>query len=131
MKQIPAIYDNVERWTFGYTEEETKHLLELITLGVKTATCTLYEADNLPEAGDAFIIIGADSEPACSVEVTHVKVTTFLKVDEEHARAEGEGDLSLAYWQNQTRAFFEEFNMFSYDMPLVCIQFKLLEVFDN
>ncbi|SET40104.1 ASCH domain-containing protein [Thorsellia anophelis] len=131
MKIIPPHYEHVERWTFGSTDEEADKLIELIVLGIKTATCSLYEPDNIPEKGDAFVIIGADSEPACSVEITDVLVTTFLKVDEAHARAEGEGDLTLAYWQKVTREFFEEFGLFSFDMKLICLRFKLLEVFKD
>lgn len=131
MKEIPATYEHVERWTFGSSDEETIKLLELITRGIKTATCTLHEPDNVPQVGDVVVIIGVDAEPICSVEITNVKVTTFLKVDAEHAQAEGEGDLTLSYWQNATRNFFEQFDLFSYDMPIVCIRFKLLEMFKD
>lgn len=131
MKNIPAFYENVERWTFGNTDEEAVKLIEMIILGVKTATCLMYEPDGVPQVGDAFVILGVDSEPVCSIEITHVKIATYLTVDREHAFYEGEGDLTLDYWRKTTRQFFEEYDLFSPNMPLVCVRFKLLEVFSD
>jgi uncharacterized protein YhfF len=52
-------------------------------------------------------------------------------VDEEFARAEGEGDLSLAYWRRTHKHFFSRSlpaidREFSEDMPLVCERFRVI-----
>lgn len=40
------------------------------------------------------------------IEITAVSECRYCDVDEEFARAEGEGDLSLAWWRQVHRQFF-------------------------
>ncbi|MNJ79532.1 ASCH domain protein [compost metagenome] len=56
-------------------------------------------------------------------------MSIFDKVDEAHALAEGEGDKTLAYWRKEHQRFFEEYELFSPDMMLVLMDFKVKEVF--
>lgn len=45
------------------------------------------------------------------------------------ARQEGEGDLSLAYWQKEHQRFFKREGTWSADMELVFEEFALIERF--
>ncbi|CAA9414477.1 MAG: hypothetical protein AVDCRST_MAG22-2125 [uncultured Rubrobacteraceae bacterium] len=67
-----------------------------------------FEAGGEPVArpGERSIILDGRGEPLCVVETTEVEVRRFDEVDEEFARDEGEGDLSLAYWREAHRRFF-------------------------
>ena len=46
---------------------------------------------------------------------------------EAFARKEGEGDLSLEYWQKEHQRFFTE-GHFSEDMELIAEEFEVVEV---
>lgn len=48
----------------------------------------------------------------------------------ELAAREGEGDLSLAYWQQGHQAFFEREGTWSPEMELIYEEFALIEVAD-
>ena len=54
----------------------------------------------------------------------------FDEVDEEHARLEGEGDLSLAFWREVHERFFIDVathdHGFQPDMPVVCERFRVV-----
>ena len=57
----------------------------------------------------------------------------ICEVSKEHARKEGEGDLSLAYWRQVHKDFFSdelkvEQKDFSETMDVVCEEFKLIYV---
>lgn len=70
-------------------------------------------------------------EPFCIVETVDVFVRNYNEVDADFAREEGEGDLSLGYWQEAHRRFFSRSlpkigRQFSEEMPLVCERFRLI-----
>ena len=48
-------------------------------------------------------------------------------VPADHAALEGEGDLSLAYWQSAHQAFFEREGTWAPDMELVYEEFAVIE----
>ena len=62
------------------------------------------------------------------LEVVAVEVTPFDKVTEEHARAEGEEDRTLASWRRLHEQFWREHSAhgFASDMPVVCESFRVL-----
>ena len=98
-------------WSFGATPEQSDELLALVLAGTKTATAGAlwdYESDDepLPEKGALSILLDGSGHPQALVEITDVRVVPFDEVDEEHARLEGEGDLSLAYWREVHEQFF-------------------------
>ena len=60
-----------------------------------------------------------------------MEIRNYNEVDEEFARTEGEGDLSLRYWREAHQIFFSRVlpkigKEFSVEMPLVCENFKLI-----
>lgn len=89
-------------------------LLGLYLDGSKRAGSGLvrdYEHSNetLPEIGDHWIVLDASGAPRCILETVRVEVRRFDEVPERVAIAEGEGDLSLAYWREAHRKFFTPF----------------------
>ncbi len=126
---LPEKYIHVERWAFGDTERQADELVKLVLDGVKTATCSNLDGEGIAQPGDIFVVVDGKNEPVCAIELTTVEMSTFDRVDESHARAEGEGDRSLAYWRREHKRFFEEYDLFSPDMTLVLMHFKVIEKF--
>lgn len=126
---IPEKYENVEHWAFGDTEQQADELVKLVLDGVKTATCSNLDGEGIPQPGDVFVVVDGKNEPVCAIELTKVDMSTYEQVDAAHALAEGEGDRSLDYWRKEHKRFFEEYELFSPDMTLVLMHFKVIEKF--
>ncbi len=104
--------------------------------GVKTATASAYpmyalEKEPLPEAGEYSVILDSREQAVCVVFTEDVSVVPFREIGPEHARREGEGDLSLAYWRDVHGRFFKADMaasglVFDEDMPVVCERFRLV-----
>lgn len=123
-----------EGWGDG--PEMADELGALIVAGTKTGTCSALweweaESESLPETGLITIVLNGRGEPIGIVETVDVTICKYNEVDAEFARAEGEGDLSLAYWQQAHRNFFSRLlpkigKEFNEEMPLVCERFRLI-----
>jgi len=121
---------------FGDTPELADELGQLIASRIKTGTCSAlweWEAEGkpIPQPGLISIVLDGHGQPICIIETTEVSASRFNTVDEEFARAEGEGDLSLEYWREAHIKFFSRVlpkigREFSEEMPLVCERFKLI-----
>ena len=102
--------EKYEAWAFG---DDADRLASLVLEGKKSATASIYELyaydnEQLPEVGDLSIILDSEDRAVCMIRDTEVRVVPFRDVDEEHARLEGEGDLSLSYWREAHRKVFTE-----------------------
>lgn len=96
-------------WSFGSTPGQADELLALVLDGTKTATASAlsdYPDGNLPEPGSLSILLDSGGTPQALIATTEVQVVPFDEVGADHARAEGEGDLSLEYWRTVHREFF-------------------------
>ncbi|WP_435745207.1 ASCH domain-containing protein [Nocardioides sp. SYSU DS0663] len=122
-------------WSFGATPEQADELAELVAAGTKTATASAaedyaLEGAPLPEPGTLGIVLDGAGHPRALVATTEVRVVPFDQVDEEHARAEGEGDVTLAWWRERHEAFFREHDPhgrgFRPDMPVVLERLRVL-----
>lgn len=122
-------------WSFGATPEQADELLVLVLDGTKTATASAladYESDGapLPEPGSLSIIVDGAGHPRALIETTAVEVRPFSEVDAEHARLEGEGDLSLEHWREVHRRFFAEVATHDHrvddDLPVVLERFRVV-----
>lgn len=122
-------------WNFCYGEYLPNKLLGLVRTGKKTATASardLYgEDEKVPEAGDLSIITYGNGLPGCIIETKEVRVKPFKEISKEEAALEGEGDLSLEYWRNAHRWFFElEYREagkhFSEDIPVLFERFEVI-----
>ena len=125
--------DTYEAWAFG---DEPETLAKLVLEGRKTATASvydlyLYDNDPIPKAGEYSIITDENNKAVCVIRNTEVTVVPFRDVDEEQARREGEGDLSLDYWRDVHEKCFsqwlEEAGMkFSWDTKIVLEKFEVV-----
>jgi len=120
-------------WAFGGSAEEADELLQLVLDGTKTATASAlwdYEAEGeaLPEVGSLSILLDGRGHPRALISTTEVEVVPFDEVDEEHARLEGEGDLSVASWRAAHERFFGQGSSrpFEPDMPVVLERFAVV-----
>lgn len=98
-------------FAFGGTEEMADELAQLVVDGKKTVTSSLRETytaegEELPQAGELAIVTDGRGVPRALIAITKVEVIPFREVDAEIARSEGEGDLSLEYWQRVHAEFF-------------------------
>lgn len=123
-----------EGWGVG--PEMADELGALIVEGTKTATCSALweweaEGESPPETGTVTIVLDGRGKPMGIVETTEVTIRKYNEVDAEFARDEGEGDLTLRFWQEAHKNFFsrtlpEIGKKFSEEMPLVCERFRLI-----
>lgn len=119
-------------WAFGGTPEQADELLALVLDGHKSATASAradYDDNDepLPEVGTLGIVVDGTGRPRLLVETTEVSVVAFDQVSADHARAEGEGDLSLEQWRAVHEVYFRAgTGGFRPDMPVVLERFRVL-----
>lgn len=122
-------------WSFGGTPEQADELLRLVLGGAKTATASAqwdydHAGEPLPRVGDLGIVLDGAGHPRALLETMRVDVVPFDEVDPEHARLEGEGDLTLAHWRTVHERFFraqaEHDRGFEESMPIVLERFRVL-----
>ena len=131
---LAAKYRGFEVAEFGDGQELRDELVDLIVSGKKSATCgslAIYEEEGeaLPQVGEHFIVPNWQGTPRCIIQTTSVEVKRFDEVDEDFARAEGEGDLSFQFWRDAHIDFFTRNGGHSPDMKLVCERFDVIETF--
>lgn len=122
-----------EAWAFG---GDPDGLAQLVLQGRKTATSSAFPlyaqmGEALPQPGSYSVILNSQGQAVCIVRTTQVTLTPFCRVDARHAWLEGEGDRSLAHWQQIHRDYFaREMSAahlpFSGDMTVVCEEFQLV-----
>jgi len=115
-------------WRFAGTKEESDKLFELVRLGKKTATSYLGDIDECAYS----YISNYDDTQRLLIRTTNVYRIEFSKVGEEHAKKEGEGDLSLEYWREVHSKFFKEQckeNGLEFDenLLIICEEFEVVE----
>jgi uncharacterized protein YhfF len=123
--------DCPEAWAFGDSAAMANELLALVLAGTKTATCGCYEGDNLLDYGGPNILLDGAGVPRCVIDVYEITIKRFDEIDAAWAAAEGEGDLSLQYWQYGHRRFFlreaeQEGYTFTESMLLGCERFRVM-----
>ena len=106
----------------------------LVVKSIKQATApSLWWFDkhkeNRPEVGDYHIITKWDGSPVAVIQTTAVAVIPFGQVGAGFAYAEGEGDRSLAQWQEVHRAYYAremdcEPSEITDDFAVVCHHFQ-------
>ena len=132
MTGLPERYRDAVQFAFGDTPALKDELLALVLSGKKTATCgalrDVTEAgEPMPEVGRRDVVLDGAGKPAAVIETTEVSIRRFNEVDEDFARDEGEGDLSLAYWREGHEAYFARNGGFEPEMELICERFRLVE----
>lgn len=124
-------YPGAIAWSFGDSSVMANELADLVMKGVKTASCSSFSSfindDESPTLGGYNIILNGKGEPVCVIRTVAMRILRFCDVTEEFARKEGEGDLSLKYWQEVHKAFFENEGCYAAEMELVAEEFQLIE----
>lgn len=95
---------------FGDSTELADELIDLVVSGRKRATAGLlaaYEHDGVPvpAEGDHWVAADGAGRPRVVLRIEEARVGRLDSVDEDFARDEGEGDLSVEYWLDAHRAF--------------------------
>lgn len=132
-KQVD-IQTGYEAWAFGGAPDK---LAQLVLQGTKTGTASAYElydlddSEPMPKEGDYSVILNSKEEAVCVIRTTKLYTKPFDEVSEEHARKEGEGDKSLAYWRTVHEEFFSDClkeygRTFDEKMPVLCEEFEVV-----
>lgn len=96
---------SVKKWSFDNDE-----LFDLVATNRKRGTCCLYQDDkSMSKVGETNIIYNSKNEEI-KIKIVNVRKCRFCDVDEQWAKTEGEGDLSLGYWQTIHKEFFKNEN---------------------
>lgn len=116
--------------------EDADICLALVLAGRKRATASsLLELQlaglAVPKPGELSIVTNGAGEAKAIIRTGSVDIRRFAEVDEEFARAEGEGDLTLAWWRTAHRAYFERVLAGSGhgvddDLEIACERFDLV-----
>jgi uncharacterized protein YhfF len=120
------------RFPFGDGPELADELLELILVGRKRATCwSVAEGVKGAVVGGRWVVEDGKGCPRAVLETVELCQQSFDRVDESFAAAEGEGDLSLAYWRAVHRDYFTKNGGFLPDMLLWCERFELIHTLNT
>lgn len=97
---------------FCDNQEDADGCADLVVAGRKCATATSLpelERDNIPmpKTGDFAVITGWSGEARAVIRTTSVDICRFGDVDADFARTEGEGDLTLEWWRDAHRAYYQ------------------------
>jgi len=135
LEEVKSIYPGALVWHFGDSPELADELVQLVLSGIKTATCCSktsfqreYERGEAPCAGSYNIILDGTGQPMCVIQTVRLQVIRFCEMTSELASKEGEGDLSLEYWKEGHKRFFEREGTYSEEMELVFEEFELAEI---
>lgn len=130
--QLRMRYPGANAWQMGDSPELANELAALIKQGMKTASCgslsSYQQEDSAPAIGSYNIILDGQNVPVCVTRLVSMRLVRFCDVTAEFARKEGEGDLSLEYWQREHQRFFTREGFFSEDMELIAEEFEVVEV---
>lgn len=132
LKEIEMKYPGAGAWQMGDSPELASELANLIKKGIKTASCGSFasyqQEESAPRIGSYNIILDGQNVPVCVIRLVSLQLVRFCDINEEFARKEGEGDLSLEYWKKEHQRFFIREGHFSKDMELIAEEFEVVEV---
>lgn len=127
---------NYESWKFETSEDASNILARLVMDGKKKGTSSTKDnfenvGEVIPIVGDLHIITNWDNIAQFIIQTTAVNIVPYKDVTEEFARKEGEGDLSLEYWQEIHEPIFkiEQRNCgkeFNENIEIVCEEFEVI-----
>jgi len=116
-------------FSFGDSPEMADELLALVLDGRKRATAwAAVQGDLGIRIGSRSVVKDGQGRPRAIIETVEITRRRLTDVDESFARDEGEGDRSLAYWQQAHRKYFTREGTYTDDMEVYCERFKLIEV---
>ncbi|BCK11830.1 asch domain superfamily protein [Vibrio cholerae] len=135
-REVSEKYTSFSADYFCADEYNANVCADLILRGEKRASCSLeywysQKGELMPQVGHLQVVTNWDGKPICIIEITSVSKCQYNQVSEDFAASEGEGDKSLAWWQEAHRNFFSrechELGIeFREDMLLVLEHFKVV-----
>lgn len=132
LREIEMKYPGAGAWQMGDSPELASELANLIKKGIKTASCGSFasyqQEESAPRIGSYNIILDGQNVPVCVIRLVSLQLVRFCDINEEFARKEGEGNLSLEYWKKEHQRFFIREGHFSEDMELIAEEFEVVEV---
>ena len=132
VEKLKVKYPGAGAGQMGDSPELASELADLIKKGIKTASCGSFasyqQEESAPRIGSYNIILDGQNVPVCVTRLVSMRLVRFCDVTEAFARKEGEGDLSLEYWQKEHQRFFTREGHFSEDMELIAEEFEVVEV---
>ncbi|QYF92664.1 ASCH domain-containing protein [Massilia sp. PAMC28688] len=124
----------ISSWHFCDNQHDADECARLVVAGAKRATApSLWSLEHAnegpPQAGDLHVITNWAGIAQCIIRVTDVEIIAFDAVSEAHAREEGEGDGTLAWWRDAHWAYYHrELAGTGYhprrDMPIMFTRFE-------
>lgn len=109
---------------------------DLVLEGRKRATASsLAElelaGEPIPQVGDLAVVTRWNGEPVAVIRTVKVEIRKFCEVDERFAQIEGEGDLTLTWWRDAHKAYYERVlsgskYSFSDDLDIACEEFEIV-----
>ncbi len=114
--------------SIGKTPSAADEGAAAILEGIKTATSSAhwdYLDGRIPFAGALSVLLDGQGRPRAIVETKRVEILPFGSVDEDFARAYGEGDRTLDWWRSEMAAWYQASAAhhgadFSDDTPIIC-----------
>lgn len=132
LSQWQVKYPGAFCWSFGDSPAMADELAALVIAGKKRGTCGSFESyqREAPAVtpGAHHIVLNGSGEPVCVIRTLALRIIRFNDITPELAAMEGEGDLSLQYWQQEHQAFFEREGTWSPEMELVYEEFTVIDV---
>ena len=107
----PTTHLGMPAWGFAFPGPLRDRLTALALDGTKVATAGLavdyvVEGGLPPRPGDREVMLDSDGRPVAIVEITRVDLSTIRLVDDDFARAEGEGFADAADWREAHERFW-------------------------
>jgi uncharacterized protein YhfF len=122
---------DLETFSFGDSPALADELAALVLAGRKRATCWAAADGMLTEVGKQMVMLDGAGRPRAVTQTVELTLRRFGEVDAAFARDEGEGDLTLAFWQRAHRTYFDRKGQFAEDMLLWCERFRVVEILED
>ncbi|MFP7723652.1 ASCH domain-containing protein [Lysobacter sp. A3-1-A15] len=102
----------ISSWHFCDNPHDADECARLTLAGRKRATAPSrwsfeHAGEPLPRVGDLHVVTNWAGEAQCIIRITAVEIVPFDGVTADHARAEGEGDGTLAWWREAHWAYYQ------------------------
>lgn len=121
---------------FCNNQQDADLCAALVVAGQKRATAMSVAELQLagvpaPRVGDHAIVTDWAGTAVAVIRTASVETRRFGEVDEDFARTEGEGDLTLEWWRTAHRAYFEDVlagsgHVVNDDLEIICERFELV-----
>ena len=76
---IPEPYQNLRTFAFGDSPALADELVELVVMGIKTATCSTEDEPNKSAPGERWVVLDGRGEPRCVIETIEVSQKQHAK----------------------------------------------------